>query len=75
MKVYELLSTNASLIRKMNQSGVRAESVGNLKLYEEFVRLRNDGLKVRYIARHLAEEFNTSDRRVFRVVAEMEREI
>lgn len=75
MKVHELLSTNASLIRTMNRAGVRAESVGNLDIYSDYVRLRNDGLKVRYIARHLAEEYNTSDRRVFRIIREMERDI
>lgn len=72
MKVYELLFFNKELLEKLFNAGVRVSDYKYVEIYNEYVRLKGDGLKVAYIVSYLAEQYNASERKIYNVISKME---
>lgn len=68
MTAYEILKMNESLLQTLSNNGVNVNDVNYLGVYEEFIQMKQQGLKVRYIAITLAEKYNLTDRAIFKIV-------
>lgn len=66
--VYDLIKANADVLKKLTTAGASIEDYKNIALYEEFVRLRADGLKTSYITLHLCDRYELSERSVWRII-------
>lgn len=68
MTTYEILKMNKSLLQTLSKNGVSVNDVNYLNMFDEFMEMKKQGLKVRYIALTLAEKYNLSDRSIFKIV-------
>lgn len=75
MKVHEILSFNKELLEKLNSAGLNTSDYRHVDLYNEYARLKRDGLKVAYIVSFLSDQFCMSERKVYQVISKMERAI
>ena len=64
MTIYELISENLPILRKMHRNGVSGNYIQYLPLYEDYMRLVGEGNKVRWVAQHLAEKYGYTERYV-----------
>lgn len=59
---------NHSLLQLLNKNCISLNDVNNIAVFEEFNEMKQQGLKVRYIAITLAEKYGITDRAVFKIV-------
>lgn len=71
MTTYEILKMNKSLLQTLSKNGVSVNDVNYLNVFDEFMEMKKQGLKVRYIALTLAEKYGLSDRSIFKIVKRM----
>lgn len=71
--VYQKLKEHRALLVSLARTGIAVEDVKYIELFEEFERLKNEGLKKTYIAAHLCDEFEVSERTVWRIVSRFSR--
>lgn len=71
MTTYEILKMNESLLLMLSNNGVSVNDVNYLRVYEEFSEMKQQGLKVRYIAYTLSEKYGLTDRAIFKIVKRM----
>lgn len=69
--IYGILKANEGLLRELARNGVAIEEVHNLAIYEDFVRLTNEGHKALYVVGHLCEKYLKSERTIWRIVRKM----
>lgn len=74
MKNYEILKMNASLLQLLSKNGVSVNDVNYLGVFDEFMEMKKQGLKVRYIAITLADKYGMTDRSIFKIVKRMSQE-
>lgn len=72
MKVHEILSFNKELLEKLNRIHINVSDYRFVEMYEEYIRLKNDGLKTVYIVSMLSEVYNISERKVYKVLSKMD---
>ena len=75
MKVHEILSFNKELLEKLNSAGLNTSDFQYVVLYNEYDRLKKDGLKKAYIVSFLSDQYSMSERKVYQVISKMERTI
>lgn len=66
--VYDIIKANADVLRELTSAGVAIEDYKNIELFEDFERLRADGLKTAYIVDYCCRQYQLSERSVWRVV-------
>lgn len=74
MKIYEILSFNRELLRKLLIAGIRPEDCRYIDLYEEYRQHREGGGKITYIVATLAEKYNVSERQVYLIIDRFEKD-
>lgn len=74
MTNYEILKMNASLLHLLNKNGVSINDVNYIDIFDEFTKMKQQGLKVRYIAITLAQKYGMTDRSIFKIVKRMSQE-
>ena len=72
---YDLLRAAESLLTILANNDIDARDVKYLNLYRDFVRLKEEGHKVGYVAYYLSEEYECSEATVYRVVKRMAQNI
>jgi Mor family transcriptional regulator len=75
MKIHEAIRIYKPIIDNLGNYGIKVDDVRHIDLYDEFIRLKNEGHKITYIASHLSSEYNVSERTVYAIVKKMEEEI
>lgn len=65
---------NASLLQLLNKNGVSVNDVNYIGIFDEFMEMKKQRLKVRYIAITLAEKYGMTDRSIFKIVKRMSQE-
>lgn len=75
MKVYELLTFNKELLKRIHSAGLRADDYKYVDLYNEYIDRLNMGEKVTYIVAILSAKYSVSERQVYNVVQKFGREI
>lgn len=75
MKVHEILAFNKELLEKLYSAGLNTSDFLYVGLYNEYDRLKRDGLKKAYIVSFLSEQYNMSERKVYQVISKLEQSI
>ena len=75
MKIVELIKVGSSLLNTLAMADVKSSDVEYIELYDEYVRMKEEGHKIVYIVALLSDVFNVSERTVYNVVKKFEREI
>ena len=75
MKVVDLVKISKEALKMMSNSGIKTEDWQHIEMYEEYVSMRKNREKFRYIIAYLAEKYNTSESTIKRVVKRLSREI
>ena len=75
MKVVDLVKISMEALKMMSNSGIKTEDWQYIEMYEEYVSMRKNREKFRYIIAYLAEKYNTSESTVKRVVKRLSLEI
>lgn len=75
MKVYELLTFNKELLKRIHSAGLRTDDYKYVDLYNEYKYRSNAGEKVTYIVAVLAAKYNVSERQVYKIVRKFSDEV
>ena len=75
MKVVELVKISKEAMKMRSHSGIKTEDWQHIEMYEEYVSMRKNREKFRYIIAYLSEKYNTSESTVKRVVKRLSLEI
>lgn len=68
MTNYEFIKINQGLITYLAKEGITANDVDSIPMYEEYMDMKNQDLKIGYIVYTLAQKYNCSERHVYKVV-------
>ena len=68
MTGYELLAVNENLLKKMQSAALSVDDIKYMEMYREYERLRNEGHKKTYIMQYISDEYEVSERTVYRIV-------
>lgn len=75
MTTYQLLRANESLLRLISENKVNITDVAHLDIYTEYLRMKEEGHKVSYIAIHLADKYGMTDRGVYKVIRRLNKKV
>lgn len=75
MKVFELLTFNRELLRKIHTAGIRPDDWKYTDLYADYRQMKCRGEKVTYIVSVLATRYRISERQVYKLIGRFEKEI
>lgn len=75
MKAVELVKISTEAMKVMSEADIRVDDWRWVKMYEEYLEMRERREKFRYVVAHLAEVYGVSESSVKRVVKRLEREV
>ena len=75
MKVHEVLSLAKPIIEKVISAGINPKDIQHLELYNNFLRLRNEGHKMAYIEAFLCEEYNIKKTKFYELIKNFDTEL
>lgn len=75
MTQYEILKAAQSILSTLENNNIDAKDVKYLKLYEEYVRLKNEGHKIGYIVYYLSTQYECGEATIYRVIKRMYKEL
>ena len=68
MTVYDLLSDNIAIIRRLHRNGVSANYLAFMPIYEDYCRMCSNGDKRNYIKEVLAQKYGYTVRYIQMIV-------
>lgn len=68
MTIYDLLKDNVAILRRFHRNGVATDSIRFLPIYEDWLRMTQQGYKKQYIEAVLAEKYKYTDRYIRMIV-------
>lgn len=74
MTIYEILSFNRELLRRLCSIGIRPEDYRFVGLYEDYIGMKHSGEKTTYIVAVLAERYGICERKVYDVIRRLSAE-
>jgi hypothetical protein len=75
MKVAEFIKANKTVLRVIMECGVCPSDVQYISLYDEYMRMKEEGHKLMYIVAFLCDEYGVSEATVYRVLKRFGREL
>jgi len=75
MKVYEVARMNRGVFKHLRTRGITMDDISRIDLYDDYVRMKEEGDKTTYIVNHLAERENVSERTAWKLINKFEQEI
>lgn len=74
MKLYEVISFNRELLRRLSSVGIRLDDCNTLIFMKTIVSSARGGGKMTYIAAVLAEKYGVCERQVYLIIARFEKD-
>ena len=71
--VHDIIVEHADTLRALARAGVAIEDVADLPIYNDFVRLTETVVKTTYVVMYLCEEYERSERTIWRIVRKFRR--
>lgn len=68
MTVFEILSFNRELLRRLMATGVKVNDCEYIDLYNDYLQMRNTGDKTTYIVAVLSDKYSVSERLVYSII-------
>lgn len=75
MRQYDILKMAESVIKTISENGINPADVYHLAMYEDYQRLKKEGLKVTYVVNYLIQQYGVPEATIYRVVKRMQKEI
>lgn len=75
MNIYELLKNNEQLLRLMADNRVSMSDFKILNVVSEVYEMREQGNKMTYIVKHLAEKYNLGERTIYLAVQKLSKQV
>lgn len=75
MRAIDVLRANESFCRLMTENDIEPSDVLSIRMYDDWVRLRKEGHKYKFIMFYLTHQYGKSESGVLRIVKRMEREV
>jgi Mor family transcriptional regulator len=75
MTAYQLLRSNESLIRLLEQNQINTSDVTHLEIYSQFEQMKEKGHKVSYITVYLADKYKMTDRGIYKIIRRLNRKV
>lgn len=75
MKVVELIKISKETLKMLSKSDIRIGDWQHVKMYEEYLSMRLNREKFRYIMAHLAEKYKLSESSVKRILKRLSGEV
>ena len=75
MKVAELVKISKEAMKMMSHSGIKTDDWQHMEMYEEYLTMRQNRDKFRYIIAFLSEKYNMSESSVKRIVKRLSGEV
>ena len=75
MKVAELVKISKEAMKMMSHSGIKTDDWQHVAMYDEYLDMRKNREKFRYIMAYLAEKYNISESSVKRIVKRLSSEV
>lgn len=72
MTIYEALKISSPQIEMLTMMGANPNDCSYLKLYEDYMAMKQEGEKVSYIVAKLATSYKVSERTIYDVVKRMQ---
>ena len=68
MNAYELLILNRNILQVMDGVSLDVGDVKYILVYQDYVRLSQEGHKKTYIMQYLSDEYNIAERTIYRII-------
>ena len=75
MKVIDLVKISMEALKMMSNSGIKTGDWKHVKMYEEYLDMRRNCEKFRYIMAYLAEKYKISESSVKRILKRLSEEV
>jgi len=75
MKVYKILFLVPELLETLHKNGIKTGDYKWINLYKEYLNMKSMHHKTGYIVAVLAERYGICERKVYKILAKMNREI
>lgn len=75
MTIYELITDNLPILRRLHKNGVSSTYIQYLPIYEDYKRLINEGNKVRWVAQVVAEKYGYKERMIRLIIKMMDEQV
>ena len=74
MKVIEILKLSRNWLEMLQKACIKIEDVRFLEMYEEYLRMMEEGFKKAYVVARLVEMFHVSERQVYYIIRKFEQD-
>ena len=71
MTVYDIVSLNRELLKRLHKNGIKVDDYKWLDLHSDYLQMKADGHKTSYIVAKLSSKYKVCERQVFKVVKKM----
>ena len=68
MKVIEIMKLGRNFLEMLQKSCIKLEDVRYLEMYDEYVRMVDEGLKKSHIVATLVDVYHVSERQIYYIV-------
>ena len=75
MKIVEFLRIGKEMLKLMSKHDIKCNDYLYLDLFDEYTRMRNEGMKVDYILVILSDKYKLSESTVKRIVKRFSKEV
>jgi len=75
MKVYELLSFNREMLKRIHHAGIKPDDYKYLDLFNEYGERVAQGEKVTYVVACLSEKYHISERQVYNIIGKFSSDV
>ena len=75
MKVVELIKISMESLKMMSNCGIRTSDWKHIEMFEEYLNMRRNCEKFRYIMAHLAEKYRMSESSIKRIIKRLSGEV
>lgn len=71
MTIYEILSFNKELLRRLSDAGIKTKDYRYVDLFRDYTEMINEGSKTTYAVAVLSDKYAMSERKVYDVIRKL----
>lgn len=75
MKAIDILTMAEGICRTLDKNGIKTSDVWYIEMYRDWTRLKGEGHKFNWIIYWLANEYDTSESSVWRILRRLDKDI
>ena len=71
MTVYDIVSLNRELLKRLHKNGIKVDDYKWLDLHNDYLQMKAENHKTSYVVAKLSSKYKVCERQVFKVVKKM----